>query len=127
MNRREVGELLKKAEQSLAAAELLLKDDFTDFSASRSYYAMFYCLEALLLNDNQSFSKHSAVIAAFGKDFIKTGKFPEKFHQYVLEAFELRNLGDYGTMDAVDKEKAQELINNAKELLEGVRLYLVQA
>jgi uncharacterized protein (UPF0332 family) len=67
-------ELLTKAKESLKAAELLFDGGFYDFSASRSYYTMFYTTEAVLLSKNLSFSKHSAVIAAFGKEFISTPK-----------------------------------------------------
>lgn len=126
MNDPEVDDLIEKAWQSLDAAESLLKDGFVDFSASRAYYSMFYCLEALLLNKNQSFSKHSAVISAFGRDFIKAGIFDNKFHQYILEAFDLRNVGDYGAMYAVPKEKAIELMENARELIKTIQDYIVK-
>lgn len=124
MNETEVKELLDKAEQSIEASELLFKDGFMDFSASRAYYAMFYTVEALLLNQNQSFSKHSAVISAFGKKFIKTGVFSQKFHKYILEAFDLRNMGDYGAMNSIDKEQANILIQNAKEFIQTIQEYL---
>ena len=81
-----VRDLLSKAEQSLKAARHLMEDAFEDFAAARAYYAMFYSLEALFLSREQSFSKHSAIIAAFGKNFVKTGIFNEKFHKYVLDA-----------------------------------------
>lgn len=61
-----VNDLLDKAERSLAAAEHLLLEGFPEFAAGRSYYAMFYATEALLLSRDLSFSKHSAVITAFG-------------------------------------------------------------
>ncbi len=60
MNSPGVPDLLDKAERSLSAAEGLLADGFPDFAAARSYYAMFYATEALLLSRDQSFSKHSA-------------------------------------------------------------------
>lgn len=69
---------VEKAKESLQAANSLFDGGFYDFSASRAYYAMFYCAEAVLLTKNLSFSKHSAVITAFGKEFIKTGIFPQK-------------------------------------------------
>jgi uncharacterized protein (UPF0332 family) len=59
--------LLKKAHDSLSAARVLEREAMYDFSASRSYYAMFYAAQALLLAKMLSFSKHSAVIAAFGR------------------------------------------------------------
>lgn len=74
MTEPEVKELLGKAGESIAAAELLLRDGYVDFSASRSYYAMFYSVEALLLAQDLSFSKHSAVISAT-KALEKSGAF----------------------------------------------------
>jgi uncharacterized protein (UPF0332 family) len=46
-------DLIKKAKDSLEAAESLFKDGFYDFSASRTYYAMFYTTEAVLLTKNK--------------------------------------------------------------------------
>ena len=115
-----VRELLEKSAQSIGAAELLINDGYVDFSASRSYYAMFYAVEALLLSRNLSFSKHSAVIAAFGKSFVKTGIFDSRLHRYLLNGFDLRNAGDYGAMHVVSEEKARQTIAEARELLEAV-------
>ena len=39
-------ELLLKASDSLSAAKYLLYGGYTDFAASRAYYAMFYVAEA---------------------------------------------------------------------------------
>lgn len=63
--------LLKKARDSLRGAKLLAGDELYDFAASRAYYTMFYVAEALLLGEGLSFSKHSAVIAAFGRNGIR--------------------------------------------------------
>jgi uncharacterized protein (UPF0332 family) len=119
-----VADLLSKADQSIGAAELLLKDAYVDFSVSRAYYAMFYSIEALLLSREQSYSKHSAVIGAFGKEFVKTGILDSRFHRYILDAFDLRNAGDYGTMHVVREEQAEKTIVEARELLAAVRQYL---
>jgi len=116
-------ELLTKAKESLKAAKLLFDGGFYDFSASRSYYTMFYTTEAVLLSKNLSFSKHSAVIAAFGKEFIKTQIFPQKLRDYLVSAFDLRQLGDYGTPSSVSKDKAQMLIEQAKEFIIFVEEY----
>ena len=68
--------LLQKARDSAQAAQMLLDEGFSDFSASRAYYAMFYIAQALLLDLELSFSKHSGVIAAFGQHFAKTDRVP---------------------------------------------------
>lgn len=122
----EIRDLLEKSAQSRDAALLLLKDGYVDFAASRAYYAMFYAIEALLLSRNLSFSKHSAVISAFGKEFIKTGLLDVRFHRCVMEAFDVRNAGDYGSMHAVSEEKARQIIAEAGELLEAVQRLIMQ-
>ena len=118
-------ELLEKSAQSIGAAELLLKDGYVDFAASRSYYAMFYAVEALLLSRDLTFSKHSAVISAFGKEFVKTGLIDAKFHRSILNAFDLRNSGDYGSIHAVSGEKARQTIDDAIEMLLEIKRYVL--
>ena len=65
--------LLAKEGRSIRSARLLLTDGDYDTPVSRGYYAMFYVAEALLLARGLAFSKHSAVIGAFGKEFARTG------------------------------------------------------
>ena len=38
----DISDVIKKAKESLNAAKDLLESGYPDFSASRSYYAMFY-------------------------------------------------------------------------------------
>ena len=109
--------LLKKSRDSLHAARILLQEEMYDFSASRSYYAMFYAAQALLLSKELSFSKHSAVIAAFGREFAKPGIVPVELHRYLIEAQEDRNVGDYGIGPGITQEEAQEQIARAEELI----------
>ncbi|MDI6884789.1 MAG: HEPN domain-containing protein [archaeon] len=109
MRDEEYSHLIKKAKESLEAAKHLFKNGYTDFSASRSYYTMFYTAEALLLTKNLSFSKHKAVISALGKEFVKTGLIPPSLHRYISDAFDIRQAGDYGPIGSVSDEKAAML------------------
>jgi uncharacterized protein (UPF0332 family) len=101
MKNDEITALLIKAKRSINSAKKLFEDGNTDFSASRTYYSMFYLVEALLLTKKLKYSKHFAVISAFGREFIKTGIFPQKFHFYIIAAFDLRNAGDYDAMNMI--------------------------
>jgi uncharacterized protein (UPF0332 family) len=78
---------------------------------------MFYVAEAFLEGQGLSFSKHSAVISAFGREFVKLGKVPADYHQWLIKAQELRNTGDYGGLNAVTLEQAQEQIIYAQKFL----------
>jgi uncharacterized protein (UPF0332 family) len=111
-------ELLQQARDSLAAAKLLLANGYAGYAAARSYYTMFYVVSAILLDKNLSFSKHSAVISGFGREFVKEGEVPTHFHRYLIEAQELRQMGDYGKSNEVTLDKAAEQIAYAEEFLE---------
>jgi uncharacterized protein (UPF0332 family) len=110
--------LLLKAHQSLAAAKFILDGGYPDYAASRAYYTMFYIAEAFLEGEGLSFSKHSAVISAFGREFARTGRVPVKFHQFLIRSQELRNAGDYGEINAVTANQAADSIAQAEEFLE---------
>lgn len=122
----DVKALLEKAKRSQKVAAKLYKDGDMDFAASRAYYSLFYTAEALLLTRDMSFSSHSAVIAAFGKEFAKTGVLNSKFHHYLMESQDRRNIGDYSILADVTKEQVLEMLAWAKEFIKATETYLKQ-
>ena len=121
---KEIKGLINKAEESLEAAKELFNKKFFDFSVSRAYYTMFYCVEALLLTKDLSFSKHSAVISFFGKEFIKTGIFPERFNEYINDAFRKRHKGDYWIDTGLTEKDCKIILKRAVEFLKETKKYL---
>lgn len=77
---------------------------------------MFYVAEALLLGDGLSFSKHSAVHSAFGREFAKTGRVPAHLHRYLIDGMVVRQAADYGPA-RVDRAQALLEIDHAEEFL----------
>lgn len=102
-------QLLHKAQESLAAARLLRQANYYGFAASRAYYGMFYAAEAALLAMGLSFSKHSAVVAAFGRQLANKGLVPRHLHRYLLDAFDLRTIGDYDAPGTIENERAGQV------------------
>ena len=111
-------ELLEEARDSIGAARLLLSSGYPGYAASRAYYSMFYIAEAFLEGEGMAFSKHSAVIAAFGQHFAQTGKVPVEFHRFLIDGQDLRHTGDYGERHAVTFDQAQEQVGHAEQFLE---------
>lgn len=111
-------DLVLKARQSVSAAKILLENGYPDYTASRAYHSMFYVAEAFLIGEGMSFSSHAGVISAFGRNFPRTGKVPIQFHRFLIDAQDLRNAGDYGQLNAVSVEQANEQIMNAEMFLE---------
>jgi uncharacterized protein (UPF0332 family) len=123
---KEVQELMVKAKRSLKAAWNLFREEDYDFAVSRAYYAMLYTTEAALLTKGLTFSKHKGVIAGFWQHFVKPGIFDRSLHKGLNDAFKMRNLGDYGYEIEISEERAQEILQSAKEFLFIVGEYLEQ-
>ena len=126
MRNPEIAALLDKAKQSVDAARGLLSDGYFDFSVSRAYYAMFYVAEALLLQVGQSYSKHAAVIAAYGREYAKSGRLEAKFHRRLIDAQDFRNIGDYGIGAHVSSEEAESTCQWAAEFIEAGEAFLAR-
>lgn len=110
-------ELIEEARDSVEAAEILLQNLYPGYAASRAYYAMFYLAQAFLEGEGLAFSRHSAVIAAFGQHFARTGRVPAHYHKYLIEAQALRQSGDYGQRHTVTVQQAQAQIEHAEDFL----------
>ncbi len=115
--------LLNRAEESHQAAKVLLDNRLSNYSAAQSYYTMFYLTEALLFSKGLQFSSHSAVMAAFGKEFAKTQILDPKFHRRLIVAERRRETGHYGAENSVTAEEALESFQWAEEFTQTVKNY----
>ncbi|MBD3337533.1 MAG: HEPN domain-containing protein [Candidatus Lokiarchaeota archaeon] len=66
----ELYELIKKANRFIDSSELLFNTKDYDSAVSRTYYAMFFSAEALLLTIDLAPKSHSGLISLFGEKFI---------------------------------------------------------
>ena len=124
MKNTKIPDLIKKARRSANAAKELLDKEFPDFSVSRSYYAMYYATQAILLTKNLAFSEQAAAISALGRDFVKIGIFPIGLHDNILDAFDLRQKGDYDAANYISKEIATTTLKHAEEFIIFIEKYL---
>jgi len=91
----EQAKMIARAWSTLRLAGVALQQDEANHAASEAYYAMFHAANALLASIDLGFSKHSAVHAAFGREFVKTGRVPQHLHRWLLSAFETRVQATY--------------------------------
>ncbi|HBB32264.1 MAG TPA: DNA-binding protein [Cyanobacteria bacterium UBA8803] len=109
--------LLDKADRTLQAAQVLSTQGFFDSAASRAYYVMFYIATAFLESEKLSYSRHSAVIAAFGQNFARSGRVPAQFHRYLIDAQNIRLEADYNADIEITQTEALQTIYRAEEML----------
>ncbi len=128
-NRLELNEQIKriinKAKRSIAAGIVLAEGEDYDFASSRIYYAVFYGMEAVLLTQKITSSKHAHVISRFNQYFIKTGAFPKEISKAISRLFRERQVGDYGFYIDLSEAEMGESIKLAQGFLDKVETYLI--
>jgi len=80
---------------------------------------MFHAAQALLLDRDLSYSSHSAVIAAFGREIARPGVMEARFHRFPIDAQDLRNAADYAIEPALDDARIQTLLSRSQEFLDA--------
>jgi uncharacterized protein (UPF0332 family) len=73
------------------------------------------------------FNKHGDVIGAYGKHFSKTKLLDQKFHRWLIEGFDTRQIGDYHVDTKIEMDAVADMINRAREFLEATQKYLTKA
>lgn len=76
---------IETAFKTLQAAELLFENEFWNSAINRLYYAIFYAVNALLVQNNYQTKSHSATKSLFSEHFIKTGIIDRKFGKLLSE------------------------------------------
>jgi uncharacterized protein (UPF0332 family) len=118
---------LSQALETLVDAEKMQQAGTSPRSAiNRAYYAMFYAVLALLLNDEIQIktSKHAGIISLFDKAFIHAGKMPVSFSKMLHRAFDMRQEADYREFVDISTEDASRIINEAGEFIAAAKKHL---
>lgn len=119
---------LQRARETLEDARVLANASRWAACVNRLYYACFYAVSALLLQDDLSSTKHTGVRSLFNHHFVKTGKVPRLLAQVYNDLFARRQESDY--LDFVHLEGAQvrpwlaeaeQLVEHVASLIEGQR------
>lgn len=119
--------LIDSARTEIKNIEVLIQNGAYSAAISRAYYAMFHLAQALLDVKGLSFSKHSALISAFGKEFSKTGLIDTRLHNYLIQAQEDRLTADYDVMQILTEETARKHLERAIIFLDATISFLEKA
>jgi uncharacterized protein (UPF0332 family) len=119
MSAKESQALWERAKKTLESAKLLLASD-PDRSASSSYYAAFHAVSALFMLEGTTFRRHSGVEIAVHRDLVMTSRWTRELGQDYSSLLRARTQGDYGVVEHVSEEEAEDAINAAGRILEAV-------
>lgn len=115
---------LQKAKEMLASARRDM--DAKDFASAnnRAYYAIFHAMRAVLALDGEDFKKHSAVIARFTLNYLKTEILSKEYGKLISNASLIRNRSDYEDFYICSVADTQALFSGAIIFCADVDEYL---
>jgi uncharacterized protein (UPF0332 family) len=77
-----------------------------------------------IVDTGLSFSSHSAVIPAYGKEYSKTKDLDPKFHKYLIEVQDFRSQGDYDYGPGVAASQVRNAVDWASEFLKAAKDFI---
>jgi len=81
---------IERARETLEEAELLFEQGKFNGTVNRAYYAAYYAAKAMLALCRLDSSRHSGVIALFGREFVKPGIIEPELGRSLRELFDGR-------------------------------------
>ena len=116
----DIQKFIALATEEIETAELLVKAGRYRLCLSRSYYAMYYMSQALLLSEGFEASTHKGLIKLLGLHFVKTGKISNDLAKSLASAYDDRQMSDYNIRFEPTKEEALEAIFEAQKFIEFI-------
>lgn len=115
---------LEQARDMVRAAEVLHTAGEFKSGNNRAYYAMFHAVRALLALEGVDYKKHSAIIAHFQREYIRTGLFSREYSDMLIKASAIRNASDYDDFYLASRDETAQQINNAEKFVTAIEEYL---
>lgn len=108
---------LERSAETMMEAEILLREEHFNATINRLYYACYYAVSALLLQNQIVTQTHNGVKTMLGLHFVASGKLPIITAATYNTLFEKRQSGDYDDFIFFDKDMTQSLFEKANEFI----------
>jgi uncharacterized protein len=109
-----------RAKETLEEAKLMATNQHWNATVNRLYYACFYIVHALLLNEGHAAHTHSGTKAVFHQHFVRSGKVSPGLSRVFDELFSKRQIGDHGDMQSFDEKTVKALMPKAIQFVEAI-------
>ena len=121
LSEKERGEIVKirleKANNTFAEVPIQIENKFYRTAANRLYYACYYAVTALLVNDGYETHTHSGVKTLLGLHYITHKKIDKLFGKMYRQLFNLRQTGDYEDWGNIEEEDVKPLLEPAGKFI----------
>jgi uncharacterized protein (UPF0332 family) len=116
---------LERAKETLDDAQILANNNKWNSTINRLYYAAYYAVIALLLNESVNPGTHDGVKTKFSELFIKTKIIDKVYGKTYSQLFTWRQKGDYDDLFDFNEEKVKPYFKPVNELIEIIEKILI--
>jgi len=117
---------LAKAAETLVTAKRDMEAGDYASANNRAYYCIFHAMRAVLALDGEDYKKHSAVIARFTVNYLKTELLPRDYSKLIANASLIRNRSDYEDFYICSVEDTFRLVEGTEAFLHSINIFLQQ-
>jgi uncharacterized protein (UPF0332 family) len=117
---------LGRANEALEDARILGDSGRWNACVNRLYYACFYAVTALLIQQDLSSSKHTGVRSLFNRNFVETGLVTKDDARIYNDLFERRQQSDYADFKRFEETQVRPWISDATAFLESIKALVEQ-
>jgi len=115
---------LQRAQETLTDARILADASRWSPCVNRLYYACFYSVSALLIQEGLSSSKHTGLRSLFNRHFVKTNKVSKDKARIFNDLFERRQEGDYVDFVSFGESQVLQWLPEAESFVENISLLI---
>ena len=108
---------LAKSKETLSEIPILIENKLWTVAVNRLYYACFYAVNALLIQNDIKTQTHSGTRHMFALHFIKTGIIDTELGRFYSKLFERRHSGDYDDFVVFKPDDILSLVDPAQKLI----------
>ena len=116
---------IKSAYTTLEESKLLLDNEYWNAAVNRMYYACYYIVSALLINNGIEAATHAGVRKMLGLHFVKQGLLSSNMNAFYSDIFAKRHSGDYDIFILFDGETVSELYSQAIEFVKTIEVLIL--
>lgn len=114
---------MESAKSDLKSAKILIETEAYRAANNRAYYAIFHAISAMHALDGKAYKRHKDALGSFNREYVKTEIFPREIGKKISRAEEIRHASDYDDFYIATREKSEEQIETAEELIKMVEEY----
>lgn len=108
---------INRAKETLQETFVLIENKFLNNAVNRIYYACFYAVSALLLDNDIGAKSHAGAKQMLSLHFIKTEKLNKNLGDFYSSVFDMRHNGDYSDFFVFETDDVISLIEPATILI----------